>query len=64
MSIIAGLLNRITGRVSKDTVTILKAIDESDLVKGFGKDALEALSEYELIIPETRVTIRRRTPGP
>jgi hypothetical protein len=64
MSILSGLLNKITGRVSKDTVTILKAIDESDLVKGFGKDAMEALSEYEIVIPETHFTIRRRTPGP
>lgn len=63
MSIVTKLLDKIAGRISKDTVTVLKTIDEADIVKEFGEDALAALEQYELFIPETRITIRRRAPG-
>lgn len=63
MSIITKLLDKISGRVSKDTVTLLTAVDQSGLITEFGEDALAALEQYEIVVPETRITIRRRTPG-
>jgi len=59
-SLISKLLDKLSNRVSKDTVRVLEAIDDADLVKGLGDDVLKALSEYELVIPETRIQIRRK----